>query len=92
VDGTPPLKDQAQAKRWGQICTAEYRKLIRASEQGQATLLDHYGATDEAEFFAVASECFFLQPKEMKSRHPRLYELFQEYYQQNPAERWTPLR
>jgi Mlc titration factor MtfA (ptsG expression regulator) len=59
VDGTPPLKDDAQARRWHDVMTDEYQGLIRESEIGKATLLDQYGTTNEAEFFAVATECFF---------------------------------
>jgi Mlc titration factor MtfA (ptsG expression regulator) len=87
VNGTPPLKDEAQARRWHNVMTAEYQRLIRESESGQATLLDQYGATNEAEFFAVATECFFDQPVELKLRHSQLYELLREYYQQDPAAR-----
>jgi Mlc titration factor MtfA (ptsG expression regulator) len=89
IDGTPPLRDRQQARRWQQIMTAEYNKLVRRAERGRATLLDHYGATSEGEFFAVATECFFDQPREMKQRHPELYDLLREYYRQDPAERMS---
>jgi Mlc titration factor MtfA (ptsG expression regulator) len=64
----------------------EYRRLIRAAERGRATLLDSYGATDPAEFFAVATECFFDAPLEMRRVHPELYDLFASYFRQDPAE------
>jgi Mlc titration factor MtfA (ptsG expression regulator) len=87
IDGTPPLRDRNQARRWHDIMTTEYQRLIRASEQGRATLLDKYGTTDEAEFFAVATECFFDRPTAMAQRHPQLYDLLREYYRQDPAAR-----
>jgi MtfA peptidase len=87
VDGTPPLKDAAQARRWHDVMTAEYQRLIRESASGQATVLDQYGTTNEAEFFAVATECFFDLPVALKQRHPQLYDLLREYYQQDPAAR-----
>jgi MtfA peptidase len=87
IDGTPPLKDAAQAKRWHDVMTEEYQRLIRESEIGKATLLDEYGTTNEAEFFAVATECFFNQPGALAQRHPRLYDLLREYFQQDPAAR-----
>jgi len=87
VNGTPPLKDDAQRKRWHDVMTEEYEKLIEASAHGRATLLDQYGTTNEAEFFAVATECFFDRPMPMAHRHPRLYELLREYYRQDPAAR-----
>jgi Mlc titration factor MtfA (ptsG expression regulator) len=39
-----------------------------------------YGATNEAEFFAVATEAFFEKPRQMRARHPELYEALAEYY------------
>jgi len=87
VNGTPPLKDEAQLRRWHEVMTAEYQRLILESASGQATVLDQYGATNEAEFFAVATECFFDQPIALRLRHYQLYELLREYYQQDPASR-----
>ncbi|HEY1861641.1 MAG TPA: M90 family metallopeptidase [Gemmataceae bacterium] len=92
VNGTPPLKDEAQSRRWHDVMTAEYQRLIRESASGQATVLDQYGTTNEAEFFAVATECFFDQPVALKHRHPELYELLREYYQQDPAARCASKR
>jgi Mlc titration factor MtfA (ptsG expression regulator) len=50
-------------------------------------VLDRYGATNEAEFFAVATESFFEKPLQMEKRHPELYGLLRDYYGQDPAER-----
>jgi hypothetical protein len=87
VNGTPPLRDREAYRRWQQVMTAEYRRLIEASEHGRATLLDQYGTTNEGEFFAVATECFFDRPLPMKQRHPQLYDLLRDYYRQDPAAR-----
>jgi Mlc titration factor MtfA (ptsG expression regulator) len=85
VNGIPLLGDAVQAQRWQEIMSAEYQRLVAAAEAGEATLLDDYGATDEAEFFAVATECFFTRPVAMHRRHPELYEMLSEYYRQDPA-------
>jgi Mlc titration factor MtfA (ptsG expression regulator) len=87
INGTPPLRDEDQARRWHDVMTAEYDRLIEESERGQATLLDEYGTTNEAEFFAVATECFFERPVALARRHPQLYSLLREYYHQDPAAR-----
>ena len=47
-------------------------------------MLDEYGATNPAEFFAVATECFFEKPVQLKKKHPELYEELKEYYRQDP--------
>jgi Mlc titration factor MtfA (ptsG expression regulator) len=47
--------------------------------------LDQYGVTDESEFFAVATECFFEESRAMQERHEELYTVLQEFYRQDPA-------
>ena len=91
ADGTPPLEASGFRERrgrfrtWARVMSGEYEQLRRASASGQASVLDRYGATNPAEFFAVATECFFEQPRKMKVRHPLLYEELQRFYQQDPA-------
>ena len=87
ADGVPPLDDPALAARWQAVMTQEYRALVRANRQNRATLLDPYGTQDEAEFFAVATECFFDQPVEMAAEHPQLYDVLRAYFGQDPARR-----
>ena len=53
---------------------------MQASEHGKATLLDHYGATNAGEFFAVATECFFEKPVRLRKKHPELYDELMRYY------------
>jgi Mlc titration factor MtfA (ptsG expression regulator) len=53
----------------------------------EPTFLDQYGATDEAEFFAVATESFFERPLRFQEEHPDLYELLADYSNQDPAAR-----
>ena len=88
-DGTPNLPSDDLAKRWAKIMDAEYRRLQRAEQKGRETLLDPYGAENPAEFFAVTTECFFDAPQAMRSEYPSLYELFRDYYRQDPAA-WPP--
>ena len=56
VDGAPPLESRAQIRRWSAVCTEAFARLRRDVELGWPTALDPYGATNEAEFFAVAPE------------------------------------
>jgi Mlc titration factor MtfA (ptsG expression regulator) len=87
VDGTPPLGSRGAYARWRNVMTAEYRRLCSDTEHGRATLLDKYGTRNEAEFFAVATECFFERATQMRHRHPELYNLLRDYYRQDPADR-----
>jgi len=85
IDGTPPLHTRAQYDEWQVVLNKEYAALVRAADQGRPTLLDEYGATDRAEFFAVASEAFFELPRELAARHPPLYAILRDFYGQDPA-------
>ncbi len=51
--------------------------------------LDAYGAEDEAEFFAVATEAFFERGASLRANHPELYEVLAGYYNLDPAA-WPP--
>ena len=87
TNGTPPLASATERRRWHDVMTAEFQKLRRDARHGRATLLDTYGAENEAEFFAVASEAFFESPNALKGEFPRLYGLFKDFYRQDPAQR-----
>jgi Mlc titration factor MtfA (ptsG expression regulator) len=47
--------------------------------------INPYGATNEAEFFAVVSEYFFERPGLLKEKHPDLYNLLSAFFKQAPA-------
>jgi Mlc titration factor MtfA (ptsG expression regulator) len=47
--------------------------------------LDPYAATDPAEFFAVASETFFLEPHRLATHYPEIHALLAGYFRQDPA-------
>lgn len=87
ADGTPPLRNREEYRDWVTICSREYLRLKHAAEKGKRSFLDAYGATSEAEFFAVATEQFFDQPLRMIEHAPDLYRVLKEYYRQDPAER-----
>jgi len=88
VDGTPPLSDQATVDQWVAVCTAEYEAL-RAGTAGP--LLRPYAGTNPAEFFAVATEVFFVQPVELLAEKPDLYAVLSGFYRQDPAARISKL-
>ena len=87
ADGTPPLRNRAEYRDWVQTCSREYLRLKRDAEDGKKTFLNAYGATNEAEFFAVATEQFFDQPQLMIKNSPDLYRVLKEYYRQDPVAR-----
>ena len=85
ADGTPPIEDRETFDAWTRIMGSEYQDLKQAAERGKKTLLDKYGATNPAEFFAVATEAFFERPERLRDRHKELYGCLCRFYNQNPA-------
>jgi Mlc titration factor MtfA (ptsG expression regulator) len=90
-DGVPSLHDRSAYHPWTAMLEREFEELQRAEERGEQTVLDHYGATNRAEFFAVASEAFFEKPAALLRQQPELYRAFARFYQQDPAA-WTKRR
>ena len=85
ADGVPPLPS-AQARRdWLAVLMPAYDRHGEQVVCGYDTLLDPYGAQGPEEFFAVASETFFVNPKELRAEHPDLYGLLARYFRQDPA-------
>ena len=86
VDGAPAFASREQQLSWGEVMRTEFASLRFAGDIGIPTLLDTYGASNPAEFFAVATEAFFERPRALRSCHPKLYAELQCYFHQNPVE------
>ncbi|NLH41678.1 MAG: zinc-dependent peptidase [Planctomycetes bacterium] len=84
-DSTPVLRDEATFEAWAKALGQDYERFRRAVQKRWPEVLDEYGATDPAEFFAVATECFFETPRDLRRVYPRLYEELKRFYQQDPA-------
>src|SRR5215470_8920328 len=86
ADGVPVLATREQQLAWSEVMRTEFASLRAADETGIPTLLDTYGATDPAEFFAVSVEAFFERPRALRTHHPKLYAELRTYFQQDPVE------
>src|SRR5688500_10064091 len=62
TDGTPALDTRAEYLAWARVMSEEFEALRAAEERGAATLIDQYGTTNPAEYFAVVTEAFFERP------------------------------
>lgn len=85
-DGAPLLRRNDPAE-WKVVMTAAFEVLNESADMEEETLLDPYGATDPAEFFAVATETFFERADEMALDHPALFNELKKYYCVDPR-RW----
>jgi Mlc titration factor MtfA (ptsG expression regulator) len=86
-DGAPLLEKSSHYRSWARVLMKEYEALGEAAERGQETLIDQYGATDPAEFFAVITEAFFESPKALKEEHPELYAELKKFFRQDTLAR-----
>ncbi|MEK8032291.1 M90 family metallopeptidase [Ideonella sp. DXS29W] len=82
--GAPFLGHRSRYARWAAVMSSEFQQLRQQLARGEETLLSPYAATEPAEFFAVASEVFFEQPRDMAERHGALYGELARYYAVNP--------
>jgi Mlc titration factor MtfA (ptsG expression regulator) len=84
-DSTPILWDRSTFMAWARALGEDYERFRQDIETGRADVLDEYGAVSPAEFFAVATECFFETPKQLQQVYPRLYDELNRFYQQDPV-------
>ena len=83
ADGVPRLEARSDYVAWARAMRPEFDRL-RARPETSA--LDEYGATDAAEFFAVATEAYFERPGELRARHPELYAELKRFYRVDLAD------
>jgi len=79
ADGVPSLVDPATAESWQALVRQEMRRV----ETGRS-ILRPYAAEAPSEFFAVAVEVFFEQPRRMARRHEELFEALVAVFQLDP--------
>jgi Mlc titration factor MtfA (ptsG expression regulator) len=68
------------------VLSEEYEVLRGKKAKRRRSILSKYGATNPAEFFAVATEAFFERSRKLKEKQPDLYEELRKYYRVDPAE------
>ena len=89
TNGAPYLGSTERYRSWSEVLSRNYADLRRDAMWGRHGVLDHYGASNPAEFFAVATESFFEQPHALAWRHPDLYGEFLKYFRVDPRA-WLP--
>ncbi len=88
VNGLPELGKNSSYEKWAGVLQREYEELRMGAVNGEDDVIDEYGAENPAEFFAVASESFFLKSCEIREMHPELYQELCKFYNLDPAE-WS---
>jgi len=84
ADGAPILETRTAARTWASCFQHEYTDFLDQLERGHRTVIDEYGATNGAEFFATATEAFFEKPRQLHENRPELHHELKEYYKLDP--------
>ena len=84
ANGAPLLDREQNYQCWSDVFSAQFELLQRQAKTGSPSIFDYYGATNPAEFFAVASEVFFEKAHQFSQQHPKLYRQLKKYYQVDP--------
>ncbi|WP_333607945.1 zinc-dependent peptidase [Arsukibacterium sp.] len=82
--GAPQLSRSNDYQQWSAVMQQAFDQLQLQTANGERGLLDGYGATNPAEFFAVISEVFFEQPEPLQTQYPALYQQLSQFYRINP--------
>lgn len=85
-DGAPIFDSQSAFAAWAGVFAEEYKTQVKKATKGHKSVIDHYGATNYAEFFAVSTEAFFEKPKQLKRKRPELYDILKHYYKLDPVQ------
>ncbi len=87
ADGAPLLGEASAYRSWAQCLGREYQRFQKRVKSGRKTVIDPYGATNPAEYFATATEAFFEKPETLARKRPELFDELQQYYKVDPR-RW----
>ena len=83
--GAPPLPASMSVAAWQKVFTAAYEDFCGRVDGGEETAIDPYAAESPAEFFAVASEVFFVEPLLLDDEYPDVYAQLTAFYRQDPG-------
>src|SRR5258706_178059 len=86
-DGTPLFESRRGRLRWAAAFSAALVEQKAGAERGEPSLLRDYAITNEAEYFAVATEVYFEQPNELRDALPDVYAAMLEFYRVDFATR-----
>lgn len=84
ANGAPFLGRRDRYAHWAATLGPAFDRLRQRVAGDEPGVLDAYGGTDPAEFFAVASEAFFERSEELAAEQPALYAELAGYYRVDP--------
>ena len=87
ANGQPPLHRGMDPDAWSKTFQQAFDRLNDQLDREQEALIDPYAAEHPAEFFAVCSEYFFEQPRDLVDFDAALYDQLKKFYRQDPVNR-----
>jgi MtfA peptidase len=85
IDGIPKsIMPPELIEDWSRLMFKKIEEINKSKSD-----INPYGATNEAEFFAVVTEYFFERPHIMKDRHPQLYDILTQTFQQERSSQFV---
>jgi Mlc titration factor MtfA (ptsG expression regulator) len=87
ANGCPPLPATMPPAVWQTTLAAAYEDFKARVDEGEHTSIDPYASESPAEFFAVLSEVFFVEPALLVHEYPEVYQQLKGFYRQDPAAR-----
>ena len=84
ADGLPPLHSGMSTDAWLDAIDEAYDDFCDRVDDEEETEIDPYASEHPAEFFAVTSEVFFVQPELLQREYPAVFEQFKAFYRQDP--------
>lgn len=87
ANGMPPLHADMSRSAWTEALSSAYDDLHHRLQHDHQTAIDPYAVENPAEFFAVLTETFFELPQLLHATYPQVYEVFKQFYRQDPLSR-----
>ena len=79
TDGIPEVFLQHQyILPWVEMMRSSIKDIVQ-----QKSDINSYGATNQAEFFAIVTEYFFERPDLMKRKHPKLFNMLEKMFRKD---------
>jgi len=87
ADGVPRFNSYSETRDWEKFVSQNYEDFQRELGKDNESFSD-YGSSNEAEFFACATESFFERGEQFKREWPEIYDRLKDFYGMDPL-LWT---
>ena len=83
ADGVPPFDSYSQSRDWEKFVAQNFEDFQRETGKDNESVSD-YGSSNEAEFFACATESFYERGERFKQEWPEIYDRLKDFYGVDP--------